>query len=40
MAGFLSRWNLTFATPIENEALAVGERYLAPLGWHAGRHRR
>ena len=40
MAGFLSRWNLTFATPIEDEALEIGERYLAPLGWHAGQHRR
>jgi alkylhydroperoxidase family enzyme len=40
MAGFLPRWNLTFATPIEDEALEIGERYLAPLGWHAGQHRR
>jgi alkylhydroperoxidase family enzyme len=40
MAGFLSRWNLTFATPIEDEPCDVGERHLAPLGWHAGQHRR
>jgi alkylhydroperoxidase family enzyme len=40
MAGFLSRWNLTFATPIEDEPNAVGEQYLAPNGWNAGQHRR
>jgi alkylhydroperoxidase family enzyme len=40
MAGFLSRWNQTFATPIEDEPYAVGERYLAPHGWNAGQHRR
>ena len=38
--GFLNRWNDTLATPIEDEALAVGERYLAPHGWEAGRHLR
>ncbi|MBI3435123.1 MAG: carboxymuconolactone decarboxylase family protein [Proteobacteria bacterium] len=38
--GFLNRWNDTLATPIENEALAVGEKYLAPHGWEAGRHAR
>ncbi len=38
--GFLNRWNDTLATPIEDEALAVGERYLAPHGWQAGRHAR
>ncbi len=38
--GFLNRWNDTFATPIENGALAVGEKYLAPHGWEAGRHAR
>ncbi len=38
--GFLNRWNDTFATPIEDEALAVGEKYLAPHGWEAGRHLR
>jgi alkylhydroperoxidase family enzyme len=40
MAGFLARWNVTMATPIENEPNEVGEKYLAPLGWHAGPHRR
>ena len=38
--GFLNRWNDTFATPIEDEALALGEKYLAPHGWEAGRNLR
>lgn len=38
--GFLNRWNDTFATPIEPGALLVGEKYLAPHGWDAGRHLR
>ena len=38
--GFLNRWNDTFATPLEDEALAVGEKYLAPHGWEAGKHLR
>jgi len=38
--GFLNRWNDTLATPIEVGALAVGEKYLAPHGWEAGRHLR
>jgi alkylhydroperoxidase family enzyme len=40
MAGFLARWNVTMATPIEPEPNEVGEKYLAPLGWSAGPHRR
>jgi uncharacterized peroxidase-related enzyme len=36
--GFLNRWNGTLATPLEEEPLAVGEKYLAPRGWNAGRH--
>jgi len=36
--GFLNRWNGTLATPLEDEPLAVGEKYLAPRGWTAGRH--
>ena len=40
MAGFLARWNGTMATPIETEPNEVGEKYLAPLGWRAGPHRR
>ena len=38
--GFLNRWNDTFATPIEDGALAMGEKYLAPHGWKAGKHLR
>lgn len=40
MAGFLSRWNVSMATPLEPEPQTVGEDYLAPLGWSAGAHRR
>jgi alkylhydroperoxidase family enzyme len=40
IAGFLARWNVTLATPIEDEPNEIGEKYLAPLGWHAGPHRR
>ncbi|MEW5891182.1 MAG: carboxymuconolactone decarboxylase family protein [Pseudomonadota bacterium] len=38
--GFLNRWNDTLATPIEDGALAVGEKILAPHGWDAGKHLR
>ena len=38
--GFLNRWNDTFATPLEDEALAIGQKYLAPHGWNAGKHLR
>jgi alkylhydroperoxidase family enzyme len=40
MAGFLSRWNVSMATPLEPEAKEIGERYLAQLGWAAGSHDR
>src|SRR6185436_11981681 len=40
VAGFLSRWNVTMATPIEPEPNEVGERYLVSLGWSAGAHKR
>jgi alkylhydroperoxidase family enzyme len=40
MAGFLSRWNTTMATPLEPEPLATGGRFLAPLGWSPGAHQR
>ncbi len=36
--GFLNRWNDTFATPIEDAAFAIGQKYLAPHGWEAGKH--
>jgi hypothetical protein len=38
--GFLNRWNDTFATPLEDNALEFGEKYLAPHGWTAGIHLR
>ena len=38
--GFLNRWNDTMATPLEEEPLQVGARYLAAHGWKAGKHRR
>src|SRR5713101_7635896 len=31
--GFLNRWNDTLATPLEEEAIDVGERLLAKGGW-------
>jgi uncharacterized peroxidase-related enzyme len=38
--GFLNRWNDTMATPLEEEPTEVGEKYLAPRGWRAGKHAR
>jgi uncharacterized peroxidase-related enzyme len=38
--GFLNRWNDTMGTPLEDEPLAAGEKYLARRGWAPGRHRR
>jgi len=38
MFGFLNRWNDTLATPLEDEPIAVGEKYLAPHGWSVGKH--
>jgi alkylhydroperoxidase family enzyme len=40
VAGFLSRWNITMATPLEHEPDEVGQKYLASLGWSAGQHKR
>jgi len=37
--GFLNRWNDTFATPLEDEPVEAGEKYLARGGWHPGKHR-
>ncbi|HME29868.1 MAG TPA: carboxymuconolactone decarboxylase family protein [Pseudolabrys sp.] len=37
--GFLNRWNDTIATPLEDEPIAVGEKFLAPHGWSQGKHR-
>ena len=36
--GFLNRWNDTMGTPLEDEPIAVGEKFLAPHGWSAGKH--
>ena len=38
--GFLNRWNDTMATPLEEEPLHTGEKFLAAHGWEAGKHRR
>ena len=38
MAGFLSRWNVSMATPLEPEPQTVAEKHLSPLGWKAGGH--
>ena len=40
MFGFLNRWNDTMATPLEDEPIAVGEKYLAAHGWDPGKHAR
>jgi uncharacterized peroxidase-related enzyme len=38
--GFLNRWNDTMGTPLEDEAIGAGEKYLARGGWTPGKHRR
>lgn len=38
--GFLNRWNDTMATPLEEEPIEVGEKFLASHGWSVGKHRR
>ena len=38
--GFLNRWNDTMGTPLEQEPIAVGEKYLASHGWSVGKHAR
>jgi uncharacterized peroxidase-related enzyme len=38
--GFLNRWNDTMGTPLEEEPIRVGEKYLAARGWSAGKHAR
>jgi alkylhydroperoxidase family enzyme len=40
MFGFMNRWNDTMATPLEEEPVHVGEKYLAKSGWNVGKHRR
>ena len=39
MFGFLNRWNDTLATPLEDEPIEIGEKYLASHGWTPGKHR-
>jgi uncharacterized peroxidase-related enzyme len=38
--GFLNRWNDTMGTPLEEEPITVGRKFLAPHGWSAGKHAR
>jgi hypothetical protein len=38
--GFLNRWNDTMGTPLEDEPIEVGNKYLARGGWKVGKHRR
>lgn len=38
--GFLNRWNDTMGTPLEEEPIAVGRKYLAAHGWSVGKHAR
>jgi uncharacterized peroxidase-related enzyme len=38
--GFLNRWNDTMGTPLEDEPIAAGEKFLAPHGWSARKHAR
>jgi hypothetical protein len=35
MFGFLNRWNDTLATPLEDEPIAIGEKFLAPRGFES-----
>jgi uncharacterized peroxidase-related enzyme len=36
--GFLNRWNDTMATPLEEEPIEVGGKFLARHGWSIGKH--
>ena len=38
MFGFLNRWNDTLATPLEDEPIEVGDKFLAGHGWSVGKH--
>lgn len=38
--GFLNRWNDTMGTPLEQEPIQVGKKYLASHGWSVGKHAR
>ena len=36
--GYLNRWNDTMATVLEQRAVDVAARAIAPVGWQAGKH--
>jgi uncharacterized peroxidase-related enzyme len=36
--GFMNRWNDTMATPLEDEPIEIGEKFLASHGWNVGKH--
>jgi uncharacterized peroxidase-related enzyme len=36
--GWLNRWNDTMGTPLEDEPIEYGEKYLASHGWTPGKH--
>ena len=36
--GFMNRWNDSMATPLEEEPVAVGKKFLAGHGWSVGKH--
>jgi len=36
--GFLNRWNDSMGTTLEDRAVEMGNRQLAPHGWTAGKH--
>jgi uncharacterized peroxidase-related enzyme len=38
LLGWLNRWNVTLATPLEAEAAAFARRHLAHSGWTSGVH--
>ena len=38
LLGWLNRWNMTLATPLEEQAAAFARRHLAPSGWTPGAH--
>lgn len=38
LLGWLNRWNVTLATPLEERAAAFARRHLAPSGWTPGVH--
>ena len=38
LLGWLNRWNVTLATPLEARAAAFARRHLAPSGWAPGAH--